>query len=346
MHCLRGLLTQHAGGAGPHAPAARGHGVREVERRAVLRGDRGGEPALRPVARGAGERSRRDERHGGARPGRAQRGVEPGGTGSDDDQLRVTGPRQGRYGTGDGRRASAAHPPELARSRPRAPPRAGGAGSSPSSGSSRPASGSAGGAASPSRWRARCWRPCTQPAHIDALRALSDARGRPDRSRHRDERGLVPRGATRRGRSRRARRAAGLTARRRTGFSVHRPPGHHAGREQAMGFCLFNNVAVAARHAVDALGVERVLVFDWDVHHGNGTNDIFHASTRGAVRLDPSVAAVSRHRPGGRRRRRRRERDSPSICRCRPGSGDAEFVGADRGRGRAAAAGVRARAWC
>jgi acetoin utilization deacetylase AcuC-like enzyme len=45
-----------------------------------------------------------------------------------------------------------------------------------------------------------------------------------------------------------------------------------------MGFCLFNNVAVAARHALDELDVERVLVFDWDVHHGNGTNDIFHST--------------------------------------------------------------------
>jgi acetoin utilization deacetylase AcuC-like enzyme len=45
-----------------------------------------------------------------------------------------------------------------------------------------------------------------------------------------------------------------------------------------MGFCLFNNVAVAAQHALDSHGAERVLVFDWDVHHGNGTNDIFHAS--------------------------------------------------------------------
>jgi acetoin utilization deacetylase AcuC-like enzyme len=62
------------------------------------------------------------------------------------------------------------------------------------------------------------------------------------------------------------------------GFSGLRPPGHHAEPTVAMGFCLFNNVAVAARHALDSLGLERVLVFDWDVHHGNGTNDIFHAS--------------------------------------------------------------------
>jgi acetoin utilization deacetylase AcuC-like enzyme len=63
-----------------------------------------------------------------------------------------------------------------------------------------------------------------------------------------------------------------------SGFSAHRPPGHHAGRAKAMGFCLFNNIAVAAQYAVDALELERVLILDWDVHHGNGTNDIFHSS--------------------------------------------------------------------
>ena len=61
-------------------------------------------------------------------------------------------------------------------------------------------------------------------------------------------------------------------------FSALRPPGHHAETARAMGFCLFNNVAVAARHALDDLGAERVLVLDWDVHHGNGTNEIFHSS--------------------------------------------------------------------
>jgi acetoin utilization deacetylase AcuC-like enzyme len=63
-----------------------------------------------------------------------------------------------------------------------------------------------------------------------------------------------------------------------SGFSAHRPPGHHAQPDRAMGFCLFNNIAVAARHALDGRGLERVMVLDWDVHHGNGTNDIFHAS--------------------------------------------------------------------
>jgi acetoin utilization deacetylase AcuC-like enzyme len=65
-----------------------------------------------------------------------------------------------------------------------------------------------------------------------------------------------------------------------TGFSIHRPPGHHAEADRAMGFCLFNSIAVAARHAVDAHGLERVMIVDWDVHHGNGTNDIFHADRR------------------------------------------------------------------
>jgi acetoin utilization deacetylase AcuC-like enzyme len=63
-----------------------------------------------------------------------------------------------------------------------------------------------------------------------------------------------------------------------TGFSAHRPPGHHATRARAMGFCLFNNIAVAATHAIQDSGLERVMILDWDVHHGNGTNDIFHAS--------------------------------------------------------------------
>ena len=62
------------------------------------------------------------------------------------------------------------------------------------------------------------------------------------------------------------------------GFSVHRPPGHHASSARGMGFCLFNNVAVAARYALDSLGLARVMILDWDVHHGNGTNDIFWES--------------------------------------------------------------------
>jgi acetoin utilization deacetylase AcuC-like enzyme len=62
-----------------------------------------------------------------------------------------------------------------------------------------------------------------------------------------------------------------------TGVSALRPPGHHAERARAMGFCFFGNVAVAARRATEAHGLERVMILDWDVHHGNGTNAIFHA---------------------------------------------------------------------
>ncbi|MCL5734716.1 MAG: histone deacetylase [Actinobacteria bacterium] len=63
-------------------------------------------------------------------------------------------------------------------------------------------------------------------------------------------------------------------------FMLVRPPGHHARPSQGMGFCLFNNIAVAAAHAVDVLGLERVLIVDWDVHHGNGTNDAFYDDPR------------------------------------------------------------------
>ena len=73
-----------------------------------------------------------------------------------------------------------------------------------------------------------------------------------------------------------------------TALCLVRPPGHHALRDSAMGFCLFNNIAVAARLAIDELGLDRVLVIDWDVHHGNGTQDEFYA--------DPKVGFLSIHR--------------------------------------------------
>jgi acetoin utilization deacetylase AcuC-like enzyme len=70
-------------------------------------------------------------------------------------------------------------------------------------------------------------------------------------------------------------------------FTLTRPPGHHASTEQAMGFCLFNNVAIAAQYAQETYGLERVCILDWDVHHGNGTQDIFYGS--------PSVLFCSLH---------------------------------------------------
>jgi acetoin utilization deacetylase AcuC-like enzyme len=71
------------------------------------------------------------------------------------------------------------------------------------------------------------------------------------------------------------------------GFAALRPPGHHAEFDRAMGFCLFNNVAVVARHLVHVRGLSRVLVVDWDVHHGNGTQHTFYDS--------PEVLYVSTH---------------------------------------------------
>ena len=70
-------------------------------------------------------------------------------------------------------------------------------------------------------------------------------------------------------------------------FALIRPPGHHARPDQAMGFCLFNNAAVAARYAQEKLGLDKVAILDWDVHHGNGTQDAFFG--------DPSVLFISTH---------------------------------------------------
>lgn len=70
-------------------------------------------------------------------------------------------------------------------------------------------------------------------------------------------------------------------------FCIVRPPGHHATPDRGMGFCIFNNVAIGARYAQRKYGAERVLIADWDVHHGNGTQDIFYR--------DPSVFFFSTH---------------------------------------------------
>jgi acetoin utilization deacetylase AcuC-like enzyme len=113
-------------------------------------------------------------------------------------------------------------------------------------------------------------------AYVEAVRSRSASRGSLD-----EETVLSP------GSYRAALHAAGgacamvdalLAGEARAAFCATRPPGHHARSDTTSGFCLFNNVAVAARRALDALGARRVFIFDWDVHHGDGTNDIFRTS--------------------------------------------------------------------
>jgi acetoin utilization deacetylase AcuC-like enzyme len=94
----------------------------------------------------------------------------------------------------------------------------------------------------------------------------------------------------------------------RNAFCIVRPPGHHASANRGMGFCLFNNIAIAARYAQRKYGAERVAIADWDVHHGNGTQDIFYT--------DPSVFFFSTHQ-------------SPWY----PGTGDARETGEGAGKG-------------
>ncbi|MCY3976594.1 MAG: histone deacetylase [Chloroflexi bacterium] len=99
-----------------------------------------------------------------------------------------------------------------------------------------------------------------------------------------------------------------LSAQADNALAIVRPPGHHATAERAMGFCLLNNVAIAARHAQSVPGIEKVLILDYDVHHGNGSNDIFYA--------DRSVCFISIHQ-------------SPFY----PGTGSLDETGSGAGRG-------------
>jgi acetoin utilization deacetylase AcuC-like enzyme len=123
-------------------------------------------------------------------------------------------------------------------------------------------------------------------------------------------------------------------------FCVVRPPGHHATRARGMGFCIFNNIAIAARYARRKHGAERVLIADWDVHHGNGTQDIFYR--------DGSVLFFSTHQypwyPGTGAADETGEDKGAGFIINYPfpaGSGRDEIVGAFRGRLVSAAAEFR-----
>ena len=110
-------------------------------------------------------------------------------------------------------------------------------------------------------------------------------------------------------------------------FCAVRPPGHHAETNRAMGFCLFNNAALLARDLQEKHGIERVAILDWDVHHGNGTQEIFES--------DPSVLYVSLHQsphwPGSGAASERGKGDGEGTTLnlpLAPGSGDAEWLAA------------------
>ena len=104
-------------------------------------------------------------------------------------------------------------------------------------------------------------------------------------------------------------------------FVGSRPPGHHAEKATAMGFCFFNNAAIAARHARKAYGLDRVAIVDWDVHHGNGTQDILWD--------DPDIMYCSTHEmplyPGTGAANERGEHDTIVNVPLRAGDGGAEF---------------------
>ena len=120
-----------------------------------------------------------------------------------------------------------------------------------------------------------------------------------------------------------------MTGQLRNVFCAVRPPGHHATADRGMGFCILNNVALAARHAQKAHGISRVLIVDWDVHHGNGTQDVFYG--------DGTVLFFSTHQwalyPGTGRRTETGMGEGEGLtinCPLAAGAGRTEVLGAMR----------------
>ena len=159
---------------------------------------------------------------------------------------------------------------------------------------------------------------CTPRGYVAALRRAGRAAGAAG-SRHRGVAAQLGGGAAgRRGGRGRGRGGGGGPGA--NAFVWARPPGHHAEQAQAMGFCLFNNVAIAAERA-RRLGAERVLIIDWDVHHGNGTQHSFEQPPGRAVHVLAPVPVLPGHRRARPRSGGARGAASPSTAGCRRGSG-------------------------
>ena len=277
----RRLLAQHLGGRAAHEPASGGDRVLQVQRGGVVHRQRRGEAALGPVGGGLRQRAGGDERDPRAGPGGRERREQARRPGADHDEI-ARRLLHGGYGTGVP--PWFRHDAGLAHDIPGHP--------------ERPARIVAL-EAEMERHDWFGWERVEAPratrdqlsrvhplSHVDAIAELS-ARG--GGAIDMDTSAVA-------GTYEAALRAAGgavalvdalLADGEPCGVSALRPPGHHAEPARAMGFCFFNNVAVAAAHARAAHGLERVLILDWDVHHGNGTNDIFHA--------DPAVLFCSIH---------------------------------------------------
>ena len=301
------LLDQDARRGGADDPAAGGDGVLEMLLRRVVGGERGREPALGPVRRGLGQRARGDQRDPGALARGGQRGEEPGRAGAHDDEV---GPVHGE----ERRTVSACRRTVWLRHPARSPTR-----------STATRSGRSGSSRSRRRWSAHDWfgcdvvaaprrdarrscRPCTRLSISTTSRSCAPRGGGPI-----DDDTVAVAARTRRRCGRRAalsrwstRCLSGAARDGRVGHAPARAP-RRAGAGDGVLLLRQRRRWRRGRRA-PRTGVERVLILDWDVHHGNGTNAIFHA--------DPGVLFVSIH-------------EWPLY----PGTGPASDVGSGDGEG-------------